>query len=93
MEEANNIKEKIREFILETSYVSDEQINDDTLIFAEGIMDSMGFISIIGFIEQEFSIATLDEDLVEENFESINAISEFIFRKITSRSHQTVNKS
>jgi acyl carrier protein len=92
MEDANKIKEKIREFILDTSYVSNEQINDSTLIFAEGIMDSMGFISIIGFIEQEFSIATGDEDLIEENFESINAISEFIFRKTKSHTAQTVNK-
>lgn len=92
MKETNKISERIREFILSTSYVSSEQINDDTLIFAEGIMDSMGFISIIGFIEQEFSIATNDEDLIEENFESINAISEFILRKITSHSKQTVTK-
>lgn len=93
MQETNKIREKVREFILNTSYVSSEQINDDTLIFAEGIMDSMGFISIIGFIEQEFSILTTDEDLIEDNFESIHAISEFIFRKTTSLSTQTVNKS
>lgn len=92
MEEAGKIKEKIREFIVKTSYVSGEEIADNTLIFAEGIMDSMGFISIIGFIEEEFSIATLDEDLVEENFESINAISEFILRKNTANKIQTVSK-
>lgn len=89
----HQISEKIRKFVIETSYVSADEINDDTLIFAEGIMDSMGFISIIGFIEDEFSITANDNDLLEENFESINAISEFIFRKTNAHSPQTVKNS
>lgn len=92
MEETTKIKEKVREFILRTSYAAGEEVNDDTLIFAEGIMDSMGFISIISFIEEEFSVLTFDEDLVEENFESINAISEFITRKTGLLQTQIANK-
>jgi hypothetical protein len=38
----------------------------------------MGFIMLITFLEEEFGIKTVDSDLIEENFESINAISEFI---------------
>jgi len=44
-------------------------------------MDSMGFISIIGFIEDNFAITILDNELLETNFESINAIAEFVSRK------------
>jgi len=57
MQEINQIREKIKQFIIETSYFSDDQINDDTLIFAQGIMDSMGFISIIGFLKIPFSFS------------------------------------
>ncbi|MBW8331887.1 MAG: acyl carrier protein [Prolixibacteraceae bacterium] len=77
-----HIQEKIKEFILRTSYVSGDQVNNDTLIFAEGIMDSMGFISIIGFIEDEFSVEVADNELVESNFESVDAITNFISRKL-----------
>ena len=42
----------------------------------------MGFISIIGFIEEKFSIAPKDNELIEANFESINAISNFVFQKL-----------
>lgn len=82
MQDIHQIREKIKQFIIETSYVSVDQINDDTLIFAQGIMDSMGFISIIGFIEDNFSITANDNELIESNFESINAISNFVFRKL-----------
>jgi len=44
-------------------------------------MDSMGFISIIDFLEESFSVTANDNELVESNFESIDAISNFIFRK------------
>jgi acyl carrier protein len=36
---------------------------------------------LITFLEQEFGTKTLDSDLVEENFESINAITGFVARK------------
>jgi acyl carrier protein len=81
MENILQIQEQIKQFILKTSYVSADQVKNDTLIFAEGIMDSMGFISIISFIEEEFSITTSDNELLEANFESINAIADFVFRK------------
>jgi acyl carrier protein len=41
----------------------------------------MGFIALITFLEEEFSIKTNDSDLIEENFESIDAISMFVSRK------------
>ncbi len=84
MTNQSQIKEIIKEFILETSYASKEQVNNETLIFEEGIMDSMGFISIIGFIEEKFSITPNENELIEDNFESINAISNFVFRKLES---------
>jgi acyl carrier protein len=36
---------------------------------------------LISFLEEEFGIKTNDNDLLEENFESINAISDFVTRK------------
>jgi len=78
----SEIKGKISQFILKTSYLTDEQLNDDTLIFVQGIMDSMGFISLITFLDEAFSIKTTDSELIESNFESINAIAEFVARKL-----------
>ena len=88
MQDFSPIQEKVREFIIQTSYVSDDEISNDTLIFAQGIMDSMGFISIIGYIEEQFSITPNDDELLEENFESIHAITDFVARKIKEKENQ-----
>jgi len=74
-------KEKIRNYIVQSSHADAEKIKDESLIFKEGFFDSMGFIMLITFLEEEFGIKTVDSDLIEENFESINAISEFIQSK------------
>jgi acyl carrier protein len=72
---------RIKQYIVETSHADANKIKNDSLIFKEGFFDSMGFIMLITFLEEEFGIKTIDADLIEENFESINAISDFINRK------------
>ena len=78
------IKEKIKSYIHQASHLESEKIKNDSLIFKEGYFDSMGFIMLITFLEEEFGIKTSDADLIEENFESINAITDFIDRKTKS---------
>jgi acyl carrier protein len=83
MVETLEIKESIKKFIAETAFVGIEEIKDDTLIFAEGIFDSMGFLSLINFIEDEYKIKAEDAELLEDNFESVTAIENFIIRKLS----------
>jgi acyl carrier protein len=76
------IKEKIKSYIYQAAHIDKEKVKNDSLIFKEGYFDSMGFIMLITFLEEEFGIKTNDADLIEENFESINAITDFVDRKI-----------
>jgi acyl carrier protein len=76
-----NTQDRIKQYIVEASHADANKIKKDSLIFKEGFFDSMGFIMLITFLEEEFGIKTIDADLIEENFESINAISDFINRK------------
>ncbi|HUW92385.1 MAG TPA: acyl carrier protein [Bacteroidales bacterium] len=77
----STVREKIKQYILQASHVEANKIKNESLIFKEGYFDSMGFILLITYLEEELGIKTIDADLVEENFESINAISNFVQRK------------
>lgn len=79
--ESSAVKEKARAYIKQSVHVDSNKINDDTLVFKEGFLDSMAFIVLITYLEDEFKIKTSDSDLIEENFESINAIADFVFKK------------
>ncbi|MBV2247083.1 MAG: acyl carrier protein [Lentimicrobium sp.] len=82
MSDITQIKGQLKQFIAETSFVSIDKIKDDTLIFVEGIFDSMGFLSLINFVEDNFKIKAADSELLEANFESVEAIANFIQSKL-----------
>jgi len=81
MEVAVSQIEQLRNFISEITFTDVEKIKEDTLIFEEGIFDSLGFLSLIGYLDEEFGIEVENDELVEENFQSVNAISAFINSK------------
>ena len=51
-------------------------------LIEKGIIDSLGVQKILGFLESRFSIRIKDEELIPENFKSIEAIESFIKNKI-----------
>ena len=75
------IRDKIRKYVLQETYAENEKIQNESLVFKEGYFDSMGFVRLVSFLEDEFKLKINDTDLVEENFESINAITDFVRRK------------
>lgn len=75
-------KEEIKAFIAETSFTQMDEIKDDTMLFEEGIFDSMGLLNLIAFLEEHYGIQTADTDLVEENFQNLNAIEKFVASKL-----------
>ncbi len=80
-EQGIKIREKVKSYIQQAVHVDSKKIQNDTLIFKEGYFDSMGFMMLITFIEEEFGVKVSDTDLIEENFESVIAITNFICEK------------
>jgi acyl carrier protein len=50
---------------------------DDDLI-SLGIVDSLDVLRLVDFIEERFGIDVTDEDVVIENFRSINRLERFV---------------
>lgn len=82
METAIDIKNKIREYILEATFDDVKKITDETLIFEEGVLDSMGLLFLIEFLDENFGVKVNDEELNPKNFESINNIVSFMEDKL-----------
>ena len=53
----------------------------DTPLVEEGIIDSMGIMDLLTFIESSFDVTPEEDDLTIENFESVAAIKSFIENK------------
>ncbi len=72
----------IREFIVENFLFGDGgQVSDDTNFFEKGIIDSTGILELVSYIEETYNLTIEDEDLVPENFSSLNTLAAFLQKK------------
>jgi acyl carrier protein len=58
--------------------VSMEQLSSDDDLLANGIIDSLGLLKVIAWLEHQFELAVDDVDLSPDSFRTIAAISSFI---------------
>jgi acyl carrier protein len=76
------IRQTVREFIERRLALDHEQTRieaDEPLL--NGLLDSLAILRLAVFIEEQFAVRVEDEDLVPENFQTIEQIASYIQRK------------
>lgn len=87
MKNNEEIKKEITNYILQESLSDNNTIKDDTLIFDTGLLDSMGLLFLVEFLNDKFQVEVNDEELKPTNFESINSITTFLEKKLNYNSN------
>jgi acyl carrier protein len=78
-----NIEDKIREFIIKNLYYAEgTALSDDASFLAEGVIDSMGAMELVAFVESEYKIKVEMSEVVVKNFDSISKLADFVRRKL-----------
>ena len=75
-------KDEIRNYIVKASLSDVNKIKDDTMIFYSGLLDSMGLLFLIEFLNENYQVEVDDDELNPKNFESINSIASFVEGKL-----------
>ena len=77
-----DIERETRDFLTSTflSGRSEQLRNEDVLL--GNVIDSMGVLELVGFLERTFAIIVPDEDVVAENLGSINSITTYIVQRL-----------
>lgn len=76
------VVEKIKKFIMEQIPKARQlTAGNDAQLIENGLLDSLGVLDVVTFLEEEFHISVDDEDLTPENFQSVNTMSEFVRQK------------
>ncbi|MNW50076.1 hypothetical protein D3C74_275160 [compost metagenome] len=60
----------------------DDELFDDTSFLEIGVLDSTGIMELVAFLEREFKISVLDEEIIQENLDSIDLISDYLLKKL-----------
>ncbi|HDR3523486.1 acyl carrier protein (plasmid) [Bacillus cereus] len=77
----NQTKQVVYQYVIDLAPEHKEKVTNDTNLFEEGILDSLGVVALINFIEIHYKIEIDDADFEMDLFESVNAISKFLHEK------------
>lgn len=77
----------VREFMLQEFSEAgfDNRIADDDSLIDTSILDSLGILSLIAFLDEQFGIVPSENELDPKYFETIELIGKFIDSKIAKR--------
>lgn len=75
-----NNKEQIRRYVVENFLFggSDHDLSDDVSFLETGVIDSLGVMELVTFVEEQFNVNVADDEIVPQNFDSINNLASYI---------------
>lgn len=74
------VAERIRKFLVQ-EFPATRNLGSNESLLNNGLIDSLGILEVVAFIEKEFGIVVFDEDLLPENFGSVHSLSNFVGQK------------
>ena len=77
------LEAQIRSYILEEFlFTKDEtKLHDTDSFLEEGIVDSTGVLELVMFVEEKLGVQVDDEDIVPENFDSVERLARYVRQK------------
>lgn len=83
---AHKINSEIQEFVMNHFPLARQRaLHDDDLLLENNVVDSMGILDLVLFVEEKFGIRVETEELLPANFQSIASLSNFVSSKLNHR--------
>ncbi len=78
-----DIKASIKDYILE-EFVPDGDVDveDNTNLLEEEVVDSLGIFTLVSFIENKFNVSIDAEEVNLDNFETLSSITKLVESKM-----------
>lgn len=82
--EQTRVREKIRAYLDENFLymMPNFVLDDDDRLLERGVVDSMGIVEMLTFLEDQFGVKAADEEISEANLGSVRAIVQFVTAKL-----------
>lgn len=80
---AEAITARIRDYIRKNFLYTrpDFELDDEVDLFRTGIIDSIGVMELIEFLQQEFDMTIEEDDITEENLGTVAAIGRYVSKR------------
>jgi acyl carrier protein len=73
----------IERFVIDELLMGDNRmkLDHDQSLVNSGAIDSLAILRLIAFVEEQFGVQVEDEELIPDNFETVNIIKDFVESK------------
>ena len=74
------IEQDLRQFVIDTFLFgnSDTALSIDDSFLEKGLIDSVGILTLVTHVEDNYGMQVADADLIPENWDSIRRIAQYI---------------
>lgn len=77
------IEREVRQFVIDNFLFGEgaEQFSNGDSFLEKGVVDSMGILTLVSFVQEKYGIEVADEELVPDNWDSVKRIAGFVHSK------------
>lgn len=81
------IEQKIKTYIAQNLIFSGDEFKypEDASFLEEGIVDSLGVMELVSFVEDQFGVGVDDQDITPENFDSVLKLAAYVRGKLNGK--------
>jgi acyl carrier protein len=77
------IEQRIRDHLNDNRpFAASEELHADESLFDAGVLDSIGVMGLVSWLEREFGILVDDDDVVPDNIDGIRALVRYVESKL-----------
>lgn len=77
---------RVRAYLIENFLYmrGDRWLDEDERLLDSGILDSMGVMELMAFLEEEFGVEVVDVEITEQNLGSVRSIASYVDGKLAT---------
>lgn len=79
-----SIRETLRRYITDELLEDDVPVDDDENLLADGMVDSLGMLRLVGFIEESYGFRVPPDAFTIEHFRTIATLDAYLSRAMNS---------
>ena len=82
-----HIEQEVRQFVID-NFLFDQgngHFSNDASFLENGLVDSMGILTLVEFVREKYAIPVEDEELVPEHWDSVCCVATFVQNKLDLR--------
>ena len=88
------VKAQIKQYIAENLLFAEAFPHaDDASFLGEGIVDSVGVMELVAFVNTQFGVTVEPQEITPENFDSVQRLGDFIARKSAATAPVALTRS